>query len=88
MTRVWADNSHAMLGLATLLVAAAAVLIWLRRYRPHNEATQSAFRRVGSFALDPRRRLHLIEIDGQRALVLTGGANDFLIAWPCRSPTA
>jgi hypothetical protein len=38
-------------------------------------------RRRGTLALDARRRLHLVEANGRQALVLTGGAQDVLIAW-------
>lgn len=31
--------------------------------------------------LDPRRRLCLVRCRDQRALVLTGGANDVLLGW-------
>jgi hypothetical protein len=33
----------------------------------------------GSLALDSRRRLHLVEIEGRQALVLTGGATDVVV---------
>lgn len=32
-----------------------------------------------TLALDPRRRLHLVECDGERILVLTGGGSDVLV---------
>jgi flagellar biogenesis protein FliO len=47
---------------------------------------QAALKLCGTLALDARRRLHLVEADGQRALVLTGGGRDVLIAWPDTPP--
>ncbi len=36
----------------------------------------------GSLALDQRRRLHLVEVGGRQALVLTGGGSDVLLTLP------
>jgi flagellar protein FliO/FliZ len=32
-------------------------------------------------ALDPRRRLHLIEYANRRVIVLTGGSQDVVVGW-------
>ena len=32
-------------------------------------------------ALDPRRRVHMIECDGHAVLVLTGGPHDVALGW-------
>jgi flagellar protein FliO/FliZ len=32
-------------------------------------------------ALDPRRRLHLIECADRRVIVLTGGSQDLVVGW-------
>jgi flagellar biogenesis protein FliO len=37
---------------------------------------------LGSLALDARRRLHLVEVQGAYALVLTGGVTDILVCLP------
>jgi len=36
----------------------------------------------GVLALDRTRRLTLVRCDGRRALVLSGGASDQIVAWP------
>ena len=38
----------------------------------------------GSLALDRGRRLHLVEVAGHQALVLTGGGADVMISLPAR----
>jgi flagellar protein FliO/FliZ len=35
-----------------------------------------------TLAIDSRRRLHLVRCDDRLVLLLTGGANDALLAWP------
>jgi len=45
-------------------------------------ASPSALRLRATLALDPRRRLHLVETDHGVALVLTGGTHDQIFAWP------
>jgi flagellar protein FliO/FliZ len=34
-----------------------------------------------TIALDPRRRLHLIECANRRVIVLTGGSQDLVVGW-------
>ena len=46
-------------------------------------ATVGRLRMVQSLAIDPRRRVVLLECDGREIVVLTGGANDLLLAGPC-----
>ncbi len=36
----------------------------------------------GSLALDGRRRVHLVDVGGRQALILTGGATDVLLGLP------
>jgi hypothetical protein len=36
----------------------------------------------GTLRLDSRRRLHLVEIGGRQALVLTGGVSDVIVCLP------
>lgn len=31
--------------------------------------------------LDPKRRLHLIECDGRRVVLMTGGTQDVVVGW-------
>ncbi|MBU6499024.1 MAG: flagellar biosynthetic protein FliO [Rhodospirillales bacterium] len=44
-------------------------------------AGDGRLRLVQSLALDPRRRLHLVQCDGRCALLLTGGAQDVVVGW-------
>jgi len=37
-------------------------------------------------ALDSRRRLYLIECQGRRVLLLTGGGQDVVVGWPDEHP--
>jgi flagellar protein FliO/FliZ len=34
-----------------------------------------------SVALDPKRRLHLVQCGGRQVLLLTGGAQDVVVGW-------
>jgi flagellar biogenesis protein FliO len=75
----------ATLGAVVLLILIAGrgarLLAALRRAEG-----QAAMKLCGTLALDARRRLHLVEADGRRALILTGGGQDVLIAWPDAPP--
>jgi flagellar protein FliO/FliZ len=71
-----------------VLAALAAVvgLIWLvkRLARGRFGLVQGGAGRMRVaeiLALDPRRRLHMIECDGQAVLVLTGGPQDLMLGW-------
>jgi flagellar biogenesis protein FliO len=70
----------AALGVVVLMIVvagrAARLLPALRRADGN-----AAIRLRGTLALDARRRLHLVEVDGRHALVLTGGGQDVLLAW-------
>ncbi len=78
-------------GLWSVLALGAVLLLilglsWLARQFPawRNTAGANAAAPVllGSLALDTRRRLHLVEVQGARALVLTGGVTDILVCLP------
>jgi flagellar biogenesis protein FliO len=78
-------------GLWAVLVLAAVLLLilglsWLARqfpaWRPLGVANAAAPVLLGSLALDARRRLHLVEVQGAQALVLTGGVTDILVCLP------
>jgi flagellar biogenesis protein FliO len=62
-----------------LLVAAAG---WLVRRAPSLLPPQATpgigIALQGTLRLDARRRLHLVQVGGQQALVLTGGATDVI----------
>lgn len=63
-----------------LLVVLAARLIRLGgwSHRPH-PGKLLALRE--SIALDPRRRLHLVECGQKRVVLLTGGTQDLVVGW-------
>jgi flagellar biogenesis protein FliO len=75
----------AVLTLGTVLLLIVG-LSWLAKqmpvWRPRNTANGNAPVLLGSLALDARRRLHLVEVQGARALVLTGGVSDILVCLP------
>ena len=77
---LWAVFS---LGAVLLLILG---LSWLARrlpaWQPHGTASAATPVLLGSLALDARRRLHLVEVQGARALVLTGGVTDILVCLP------
>jgi len=68
------------LGAVLMLIAA---LGWLARRMPSllpppaSAGAGMALR--GTLRLDARRRLHLVDVAGQKALVLTGGATDVIV---------
>jgi len=67
-------------------LAAVLGMIWLaqRSARLGGVGKFRAGARLGvqeSFALDPRRRLHLIRCDDRFVLLLTGGAQDVVVGW-------
>jgi flagellar protein FliO/FliZ len=66
---------------------AVVALIWLagRLARFSGMAQRSANGRLLTvqdvIALDTRRRLHLVECEGSRVLLLTGGSRDVVVGW-------
>jgi flagellar biogenesis protein FliO len=68
------------LGAVLLLIAA---LGWLARRMPSllppPPFAGAGMALRGTLRLDARRRLHLAEVGGQQALVLTGGATDVIV---------
>jgi flagellar protein FliO/FliZ len=74
-------------GLA-LSLALVLIVAWLARsfgfVSAGGRVTQGAGRRrrldlIETFALDARRRLHLVSCDGRDVLVLTGGGQDVMV---------
>ena len=62
-------------------------LIWLtarllRAGGVGQTSPNARLRLVQSLALDPRRRVQLITIDGREIVVLTGGPNDLVLMGP------
>ena len=75
--------SEAVLALGVVLLLILLAARGARLLPQVKAATQgnAAIRLRGTLALDPRRRLHLVEAGGRQALVLTGGGHDVLLAW-------
>jgi len=79
-------NSVSILTAIAALVAVLA-LIWLagRAARFSGMAQRPASGRLlevqDVIALDARRRLHVVKCEGQRVLLLTGGAQDVVVGW-------
>jgi flagellar protein FliO/FliZ len=74
-----AAGAAAALGVVVLLIllAGRAAKLLPALKRPESKA----IRLRDTLALDARRRLHLVEVDGRQALVLTGGGQDVLLPW-------
>lgn len=69
-------------------LAAVIVMILLVRYgsrlvglMPSRAASPGILSVEASLALDPKRRLCLIDCGGHRMLLLTGGPSDVLLGW-------
>lgn len=74
-------SAAAALTLVVMLIACAG---WVARHfgaaRRITGTRRLALRET--LALDARRRLHLLECDGETILVLSGGASDVMLAAP------
>jgi flagellar biogenesis protein FliO len=70
-------------GGAALAVVLALILLAARLARRHGVARAAldpaALRLRATLALDARRRLHLVDIAGGAALILTGGDHDQVV---------
>lgn len=55
-------------------------LVRLRLMSPRIQSTK-ALRLCETLPLDPKRRIHLLECDGNKLLVMTGGGSDQVIGW-------
>ena len=69
-------------------LAAVIVMILLVRYgsrlvgwMPSRTAAPGVLSIEASLALDPKRRLCLVDCSGHRVLLLTGGPSDVLLGW-------
>lgn len=70
---------------SSLLAVLALVLLAGRAARGRGlapGADPAVLRLSATLALDTRRRLHLVHVPGGNVLLLTGGANDNIMAWP------
>lgn len=52
-----------------------------QRLAPRAARTPRALVLTETIAIDPRRRLHLIECQQRRVLLLTGGGQDLVVGW-------
>jgi len=77
----WGETASALVALASVL-ALILILSWVRRKLPLASLRSRAPEVLAireTLAIDPRRRLHLIEVQGTQALLLTGGGRDILM---------
>jgi flagellar protein FliO/FliZ len=63
-----------------VLIGAAAKLFQFTGWRPQPQAGRTLILRE-SIALDPRRRIHLVQCGQRQVVLLTGGSQDLLIGW-------
>jgi flagellar protein FliO/FliZ len=70
----------AMLISVIALIGAAAKVFQFTGWRPKSGAGRTLILRE-SIALDPRRRVHLVQCGERRVVLLTGGGQDLVIGW-------
>jgi flagellar protein FliO/FliZ len=63
-----------------VLIASAAKLFQLRGWQARTRPGRTLILQE-SIALDPRRRIHLVQCKQRQVLLLTGGATDLVIGW-------
>ena len=63
-----------------LLILAATRLMQLGLWRAQPRADRTLVLRE-SIALDPRRRVHLVQCGQRQVILLTGGGQDVVIGW-------
>jgi flagellar protein FliO/FliZ len=62
------------------LIGAAAKLFQFSGWRPRPGSGRTLILRE-SIAIDPRRRIHLVQCGQRHVLLLTGGTQDLVIGW-------
>lgn len=62
------------------LIGAVARLFQFAGWRPKSGTGRTLILRE-SLALDPRRRVHLVQCGERRVVLLTGGGQDLVIGW-------
>ncbi len=62
------------------LIGAAAKLYGFAGWRPRPRPGRTLVLRE-SIALDPRRRIHLVQCGQRQVVLLTGGGQDLVIGW-------
>jgi flagellar protein FliO/FliZ len=63
-----------------VLILAATRLMQLGLWRPQTRTGRTLVLRE-SIALDPRRRVHLVQCGERQVILLTGGGQDVVIGW-------
>jgi len=72
--------SAALLAVLVLIAGGARLLQargWSRQRRP----ATARLALCESMALDPKRRLHLVQCGSRQVVLLTGGAHDLVVGW-------
>lgn len=67
-------------GVLGLIVAATRLFQFTTLWRPQPRAGRTLVLRE-SVALDPRRRVHLIQCGHRQVVLLTGGGTDLIVGW-------
>jgi flagellar biogenesis protein FliO len=62
------------------LIGGATRVFKLRMWRPQPRAGRTLILRE-SIALDPRRRVHLVQCGQRQVVLMTGGGQDLVIGW-------
>jgi flagellar protein FliO/FliZ len=62
------------------LIGAAAKLFQFSGWRTQPRSGQTLILRE-SIALDPRRRIHLVQCGQRQVVLLTGGSQDLVVGW-------
>ncbi len=72
----------AMVSLAAI-IAFLVLGMRLMRQRMMSAGTQStrALKLCETLPIDPKRRIHLLDCEGRKVLVMTGGGGDRVIGW-------
>lgn len=62
------------------LIGAAARLFQLSGWRAQSHSGRTLILRE-SIALDPRRRIHIVQCGQRQVVLLTGGGQDLVVGW-------
>jgi flagellar protein FliO/FliZ len=71
--------SGVLIGVITL-IAGAARLFKISGWRPQPHTGRTLILRE-SIALDPRRRIHIVQCGQKQVVLLTGGGQDLVVGW-------
>ncbi len=80
---MWGEAGTATLALAAVLLLVLGAGRIARRATPGFVVQDASVLRVrGAVSLGPRRRIYLVEAEGARALIVTGGGADLALLLP------